>query len=312
MNFPTTRQISSSSGPTTRTPRSRWAVPVAAILATLIALAGCESTPSSDQPVPENAEGKQVFTRPTWTTSSVGDPARPSAGLSPQAVAAETVAASKRTTWSILLGVASGPGADRQAATLAAIATREGGMPGAFIESKGEGFGVFYGSYDDPGSAQAKKDLATARAVDIGGAKPFEAAIMAAPAVRGAAGGTPEHDLRLAKQFHGKKAGFTLQIGVYHRSDREKPTPDQVAEIRKAAEGAVKALREQGEQAFYFHGPERSMVTIGLFPTSEDAAIKPVQKRYPSHMMNGQLTTNAKSEQLNGPKGQPSFVVTVP
>jgi hypothetical protein len=93
---------------------------------------------------------------------------------------------------------------------------------------------------------------------------------------------------------------------------RRESLPDQVAEIRKAAEGAVKALREQGDQAFYFHGPERSMVTVGLFPTAEDAAIRAIQKRFPSHMINGQLTTNAKSEQLNGPKGQPSFVVTVP
>lgn len=308
MNFRHPGQISSFARFTaTHFGKIRRALVVASA-ACLAVATGCGSGTASAPPGPDKSDGKQVFTRPTWTTSSVGDTPRPVAPAG--TVPAETAA--KRTTWSILLGVASGPGADRQAATLAALAAREGGMADTFIEPKGDGFAVLYGAYDDPGSAQAKKDLAAARAVDVGGAKPFEAAIMAAPAVRGAAGGTPEYDLRMAKQLHGKKAGFTLQIGIYIRSDRQKPTAEDLAEIRKAAEGAVKALREQGDQAFYFHGPERSMVTIGLFPTAEDPAIRALQKRFPSHMMNGQLTTNAKSEQLSGPKGQPSFVVTVP
>jgi hypothetical protein len=278
-----------------------------------IVLTGCGGSPASQPDAPDPAAGKQVFTRPTWTTSSVGDP--PKAPGSRPTASSETggSAASKRATWSILLGVATGSGADRQAATLAAIATREGRMPGTFIEPRGDGFAVLYGEYDDPGSPEAKKDLAAARLVEIGGAKPFEAAIMAAPAVRGTAGATPEHDLRLAKQFSGaKKASFTLQIGIYARSDREKPTKEQVAEFRKAAEDAAKTLRAQGEQAFYFHGSERSTVTLGLFPTSDDPAIKLVQKRFPNHMINGQTTTNAKADQQGGVKGQPSFVVTIP
>jgi hypothetical protein len=309
MNFRDPRQISRSPKVRISDHAAFRAALACVAVATCLGLAACQSGTADATPAPEAADGKQVFTRPTWTTSSVGDTAaKPPA----PAGTVPTETAAKRTTWAILLGAVSGPGSDRQAATLAAVASREGGMADTFIEPRGDGFAVLYGAYDEPGSPQAKKDLAAARAIDVGGAKPFEGAIMAAPAVRGAAGNTPEHDLRLAKQIYGKKASFTLQIGVYHRSDREKPTPDQVAEIRKAAEGAVKALREQGDQAFYFHGPERSMVTVGLFPTAEDAAIRAIQKRFPSHMINGQLTTNAKSEQLNGPKGQPSFVVTVP
>ena len=296
-----------------------FTTPPLAILCLLALLAGC-GTP---QPAPVSttpADGKQVFTRPTWTTSSVGDPPRqtgttanPTANPTTDAVGGGAGQASaKRTTWSILLGVATGPGADRQAATLAAIATREGRMTGTFLEHKGDGFAVLYGEYEEPGSIEAKKDLAAARAVDVGGAKPFEGAIMAAPVVRGAAGTTPEHDLRLAKQLFGaKKAKYTLQVGIYARSDREKPTKEQVAEFRKAAEEAVKVFRAQGEQSFYYHGTERSTVTVGLFATDDDPAIKALQKRFPNHMINGQTTTNAKAEQQGGVKGQPCIVVEV-
>jgi len=82
---------------------------------------------------------------------------------------------------------------------------------------------------------------------------------------------------------------YTLQIGVY---DREYGQGYQ-----RAAEQAVAVLREQQEQAFYYHGPHRSMVTIGLF-TDDDfviqegrwsygSSIRALQERFPYNLRNG-------------------------
>lgn len=258
--------------------------------------AGAQGAPSS---------GKEVFSRPTWTTSSSSDVSKPAGPAAP------TPGKSERTTWAILLGAFGGPGADQQAATLAALAAQQGRLTGAFVERRGEGFAALYGAYDDPGSPQARKDLAAARAVEIAGSRPFESAILAAPVVRGVAGGAPEFDLRNARQLYsGKKAKVTLQIGMYGRFDGRAPSAAEIAESRKAAEDAVRVLREQGEQAFYYHTAERSTVTVGLFTDDRDPAIAEVQKRFPFNMLNGQTTTNAKAGP--GSKGQNSFTVGLP
>lgn len=276
-----------------------------ALLAALL-LAGCGADGGGDRPTyPTN--GKEVSTRPTWTTSSSSDPVRDPGN--PAKAGGE--ARSDRTTWAILLGAFAGKGSDQQAATLAALASQQGGLTGAFVERKGDGFAALYGAYDDPGSPQARKDLAAARAIQIGGARPFESAILAGPAVRGVAGATPEFDLRNVRQFHGeKKAKVTLQIGIYGRTDGRQAPPAEVAEYRKAAEEAVRVLRDQGELAFYYHTAERSTVTVGLFSDERDPAIAEFQKRFPFNMLNGQTTTNAKAGA--GSKGQPSFTVGLP
>lgn len=265
----------------------------------LATLASCASDGDSG---PKKAP-PGVFTNPAWTGSGL-DSSSPTPNKS-----AAPDSKSERTTWAILLGAFAGPGSDRNAATLASLADRQGSMPGAFVEKRGEGYAALYGSYEDPGTPQARKDLAAARAVEIGGARPFEAAIMAAPAVTGAAGSTPEWDLRNVKQLqNARKGAVTLQVGIYGRSDGQRPSDSERAEYRKAAEEAVKALRDQGEPAYYFHGPDRSTITIGVFPDERDPRIGELKKRFPNNLLNGQLAANSRA----GARGQPSFTVGVP
>lgn len=285
---------------------SRPARLAAPALLTALLLAGCAGDGAAPRPSsPTN--GKEVFTRPTWTTSTSSDTLRDPAD--PAKVGGE--AKSARTTWAILLGAFAGRGSDQQAATLAALAAQKGGMTGAFVERRGEGFAALYGSYDEPGSLDARRDLARARAIEIGGSHPFESAIVAAPAVRSFAGADPEFDLRNVRQLHGdKNAKITLQIGMYGRFDGKVPTAAEVAEFRKAAEDAVRVLRDQGEKAFYYHTAERSTVTLGLFPDDRDPAIAELQKRFPYNMLNGQTTRNAKTGAAS--KGQPSFTAGIP
>lgn len=263
-------------------------------------------------------QGKRVFARPTWTTASVGDQASQTPPSDPRfPVAGDTtpsnVDVQERSTWAILLGVASGQGADRQAATLAALASKEAGLKDVTVERRGEGFAAIAGAYDEPGSAEAKRDLAKAREFTYQGGKPFEAAIMAAPAKRGAAGSQPEHDLRNARQFAGgARATKTLQVGIYGRTDYRKASADEIAEFRAAAEKAVRAIRAEGLPAFYYHGPERSTVTIGLFESGDDPRIAQYRKLYPHNMVNGQKTTTAKASERNIDVAQPSFIVGIP
>ena len=81
----------------------------------------------------------------------------------------------------------------------------------------------------------------------------------------------PDFDLATVKARRGtKKPLYTLQIAVYGRPDNTDATKEDLAQFRKSAEEAVVQLRREGEQAYYYHGPNRSMVTVGIF--SEDDA----------------------------------------
>lgn len=289
--------------------RVLFAIVLTGVLST--GLTGCGASENAVPAADLKVKGKELSSRPTWTTSSVGDPPSVHSPVKPGDAPVAQPEASKRTTWAILLGATTGPGADRQAATLAALAKQSGSVESVFIERRDEGYAVLYGSYDDPGSAQAKSDLASARAIMIADARPFEGAIMAPPAVRGVAGSTPEYDLRNVRQFSGDKGvRFTFQVGIYLRTDLQKPTESEIAEFRKSAEEAVRALRGSGEQAFYYHGPEKSTITIGLFSDDKDVRIPALRKKYPLNMVNGQQTTNAKA--VAGQRGQESFLVRLP
>ena len=113
---------------------------------------------------------------------------------------------------------------------------------------------------------------------------------------------------------------------MYTRRDKA-ATPKEMAEFRKHAELAVTTLRREGEQAFYYHGPTGSMVTVGLFGQDdfdpqaagvESPMLKQVRKRYPYNLLNGQgMKENVKVQLEGGGAGeatrmQPSSLVEVP
>ncbi len=172
---------------------------------------------------------------------------------------------------------------------------------------------VYRGRYGDPQHPDAQSDLNATQVVVIGEEQPFKnAAIVAIGLDADMAGG--EHDLR---RFPGK---FSLQIGYYDAQ--------LGSDHRAAAERAVEALRTDGEDAYYYHGPTMSMVTIGIFglqdvqqrvhrdPNTGRDTIQPVysqrvleiQRRFPRNVANGRVNL------LVGPDGQPrpSFLIRVP
>jgi hypothetical protein len=195
------------------------------------------------------------------------------------------------------------------------------GMGGAFLEERGKAVVVAFGKYPSLDAPAARADLDRIRGLTVEGGTPFAGAMLAPPVFDALPGTIPEYDLRNAKaQAGADKAAYTLQVGVYCRLDDQEPSPKELAEFRKAAEKAAVEMRRQGEQAFYFHGPRRSMVTVGLFGPDEyelrqsrlrSPAIARLMERFPHNLVNGAGVKRKRAGQAEAVM-DPSFVVAVP
>ncbi|MEI7656661.1 MAG: hypothetical protein WCK33_01195 [Phycisphaerae bacterium] len=195
------------------------------------------------------------------------------------------------------------------------------GLAAAFLEERGKAVVVAYGKYPSLDAPAARADLDRIRGLSVEGGTPFAGAMLAPPVFDALPGTIPEYDLRNAKaQAGAEKAAYTLQVGVYCRLDDQEPSSKELAEFRKAAEKAAVEMRRQGEQAFYFHGPRRSMVTVGLFGVEDydlrqsrlrSPAIARLMERFPHNLVNGAGVKRKRAGQAEAVM-DPSFVVAVP
>lgn len=140
-----------------------------------------------------------------------------------------------------------------------------------------------------------------------------------------------QYDLATAKQRVGSSAIYTLQIARYGLLENRKPTPEELASFRSAAEEAVLLLRSAGDEAYFYHGLAGSTVTIGLFEEADyvtqtrgfDGAMKQLPRpfesarlmasraKFPHNLVNGQ-TLEVRTRGSSNTITQPSFVVGVP
>ena len=197
--------------------------------------------------------------------------------------------------WSILI-TRIAEGAEASAAAQLERIRTDGGLPEAVMQRRGGGLVIAVGSFASPTEEQARRELQRVRDVRVGGAKPYTYAFFAPP-TGDIPGANPEWDLRNARKRFGSEAEYTLQIGVYARVGEGMPGPEEVAQFRAAAEKAVAALRADGEQAFYFHGPTSSTVTVGVFseddhdstiaPPIESRRLRETRERHPNNLVNG-------------------------
>lgn len=243
------------------------------------------------------------------------------AGRAP-AVTAAPGADGRAAGWVIILGAFTGE--NRAADAEAAVrALGLAGVTGVTTANRGKATVLEYGSFLNADDPDAQTQLARLREITVEGEKKLAGAFLAPP--ENAPGATPEFDLRNAlKGIRGKdKPIYTLQIGVYARGDDKSPTPKELDEFRRLAENAAASLRREGETAFYYHGPNRSMVTIGLFgpkdsdplkPGQESMALRQLRERYPNNLLNGkgirETATGADGKQRSSL--QPSFLVAIP
>ena len=204
--------------------------------------------------------------------------------------------------WVIVLGAFSGDDQDQLAQEALAKITSQTPLSGARLIKKEKGTVIEYGRFKDPADPEAKAELQRIRETRIGDSTPMDRAFFAPP--QGITGALPQYDLRNWKQDAlAGKALYTLQIAAYGRDDNKPPTAKESAQFREAAEKAAAQLRREGDQAFYYHGPTLSLVTIGLFgesdlklpikgehgvePGFQSPRITDLQKRYPNNLLNG-------------------------
>jgi hypothetical protein len=205
----------------------------------------------------------------------------------------------KRTgSWAIVLGTFRGEKQDEQAREMLAKVSAQKELAGAFVDSRGGGKAtvVAVGRFADPSSPEALAKLERVRAIEVAERKPFSGAFLAPPGELTNLGQRPEFNLALAKEQYGKGAEYTLQIAVYGRKDildeqKRNPTEEELKESRKTAEEAAAKLRQEGELAFFFHGPRYSSVTIGVWSDSDFAKRRNASTGEPARLENPDLTS---------------------
>ncbi|MEM0915703.1 MAG: hypothetical protein AAGK09_14000 [Planctomycetota bacterium] len=214
------------------------------------------------------------------------------------------------TAYAIRVGEYVGVG--RHAAAQAALQELEAstGLTGGWMRDTGRSITAYLGRYSDPSGKAATRDLAAVResGIDQTARANFTAL---------APGQAIVTDPLDAKAHRG---AYSLQVAIYNA--------DFGATYRRAAEQAARALREQGEEAFFYHGPHRSMVLLGLFSRDIDFAtrsgsvgeqvevygprIVELRRAYPYNLLNGSATYLI-DEEGNRTDDEPmeSFVVRI-
>jgi len=224
--------------------------------------------------------------------------------------------------WSIVLSNVGSGGMDR-AKEMLRIIQSDGGLSGAYIDQRSTGLVIAYGDYLDRHDPRAVSDLERIQRIDLLGVKLFETATISPPTSDSLRGSNPSNDLRTVKERFGKRAIYTLQVGIYGRADYQMPSASDLAEFRKAAEHAARELRSSGEMAFYYHAPARSMVTIGVFseqdfdsttlPPTQSAELRQLRERFPNNLLNGQgINETIRTESGKITKLQSSQLVSIP
>lgn len=209
--------------------------------------------------------------------------------------------------YAIELGRYSGAQAYHGVHQLMQSARQDAGLANLWYATLGSETTVYLGRFKDADNSEAKAALRQVREAEINGTTPFaKAKIVKLESQQGQA--IDPRDLRTLKG----KGLFTLQIGYYDG----KYGPD----FRRAAETAVDVLREQGEKAYYYHGPHRSMVLVNAWTRAEaftlvgqvdrySNTVRRVQEIYPHNVPNGRdFTANDDPEYV---KTQRSFLVPI-
>lgn len=218
----------------------------------------------------------------------------------------------KQEGWAILLESFEGAARFRRANDLVRRLITEQQLTGLWIREAGGGkVNVYRGRYKDIAEPRAQADLQEVRAISVDDSEflPYEDVELVSLSGDGRGGDIDPMDLR------GYSGYYTLQIGFYDS--------DYGNNFRDAAEKAVRALREEGEQAYYYHGVHRSMITVGLFTDSDferDGAVHvygprilALQEVYPDNLGNGrQVIQTFREGKKVEQRAQRSSLVRVP
>lgn len=175
-------------------------------------------------------------------------------------------------------------------------------------QDDGQKYTVYHGKYRTPDQFDAEANLEFVRKAKIDGETPFADAELE-PITRGTRAQTSPNDLRqYAQRSHGL---HTFEVAIFTA---------EAGPFRREAEALAERLREAGEEAYFYHGPNSSSVTIGIF-TLEDfvrvghtdgygPAIRAVQQRHPHILINGKTELAVEDDPASG--SEPTKLVRVP
>lgn len=209
--------------------------------------------------------------------------------------------------YAIELGRYTGAEAFHGVHRLMQTARQEAGLANLWYATSGSDVTVYQGRYKDEDSREARTALRKVRAAEVDGEELFaKAKIVKLGSARGEV--LDPRDLRSLKG----KGLFTLQIGYYDG--------DYGPDFRRAAETAVDVLRDQGEDAYYYHGPNRSMVLLNAWTRAEaftlegkvdrySNAVRFKQKKHPHNVPNGEPF--GPGDDPDYVKSQHSFIVPI-
>ena len=209
--------------------------------------------------------------------------------------------------YAIELGQYSGTEAFHGVHRLMQSARQEAGLANLWYATSGSDVTVYQGRYKDDDSKEAKAALRKVRSAEVDGEELFaKAKIVKLGSARGEV--LDPRDLRSLKG----KGLFSMQIGYYDG--------DYGPDFRRAAETAVDVLRDKGEDAYYYHGPHRSMVLLNTWTRAEaftlegkvdrySDAVRQTQKKHPHNVPNGQPF--GPGDDPDYVKSQHSFLVPI-
>ncbi len=202
---------------------------------------------------------------------------------------AADVDAERRARWSIALATLSLGDHRATAESMQEILARDQGLTDTYIESRQDRSILYFGAYNSIDDPRLQADLTRVKNLVIGERQPFVGAFVVPPDTLDTGGDSPYSLTAVRRRYGVGVRLYTLEIGVYDDPDRDLAI--------RSAEEAVRVYREQGEPAFFYHGPHRSSVTIGVLAEEHvdlDAPgfgpnVRELRLRHPHRAVNGRL-----------------------
>lgn len=217
--------------------------------------------------------------------------------------------AKARNQYAVELARYEGPDVYGRVFNLIRSARQEAGLANLWYVTDGAGkTHVYAGRFRSEDSDEAKAMLSQVRRAKIGGRRPFDDAELV-KITRSRERVSDPHDVRTIMG----RGLYALQIGYFDRR--------YGVDYRLAAEKRVRALRADGKKAFYYHGPNRSLVLLNSWRRSEaftlqdkvdrySDMVRLVQKEFPYNVPNGKAVT--KNDDPEKDKLQQSSLVAIP
>ena len=236
--------------------------------------------------------------------------------------ASSAAPSSSSGNWSIIVDVVQGIG--HQSLADHAVQDLNGriGGTGFWSRKSTNESTICYGRYESRDSNAAKSDLNKLKQWGATGKirpRPFMLVPISENRIPTAAGSAS--DLQSVRD----RADVTLQIGYYDRQFRD---DEFGGDFRKAAEAAANQLRnDHNIDVYFYHGPNRSLITVGLFNNSvltpvtkeeqqQARALEALRKQFPYNLWNGMTLRIARRGMIgtNPLKNEytPSFLVRLP